>query len=232
MTLLRRETSVRTALTLFALLGSSLSAAACSSGSTGDYTSYAGGGPAAKQPAYEGGAGGSSGGSSGAHAGSSSGGSSGGGGSSSSGGGDAGLGNFGDVTATSVTLIDATITTQPAGAAVFGFDPIKFGAQIDLAHVSSQLTMKADPPPVAAIGSIAFALDASYTHVANTMPYSLCGDDGKGKFLPCMLPVGKHTLTITPYPQTNLGGTPYQPTVFEFEVVDSRLDGGIDGGTD
>jgi len=228
MTLLRREASVRTAVTLFALVGSSLAAAACSSGSTGDYTSYAGGGPAAKQPAYEGGAGSSGGGSS-------SGGSSGGGHGSSSGsgsGGDGGLGNFGSVTATSVTLIDTTITTQPAGAAVFGFDPIKYGSQIDLAVVGTQLSMKADPPPVAAIGSIAFALDASYTHVANTMPYSLCGDDGKGKFLPCMLPVGKHTLTITPYPQTNLGGTPYQPTVFEFEVVDGHLDGGADAGTD
>jgi hypothetical protein len=231
MTLLRRPGSVRTAVTRLALLGSTLAAAACGSGSTGDFTSYAGGGPAAKEPVYDGGAGGSSGGSS---SGASSGGGHGSSGGSGSGGdgGDAGPGDFGNVTATSVTLINTTVTTQPAGAAVYGFDPIKYGSQIDLALVGTQLSMKADPPLVATIGSIAFALDASYTHVADTMPYSLCGDDGKGKFLPCMLPVGKHTLTITPYPQTHLGGTPYQPTTFEFEIVDSRLDGGADGGTD
>jgi hypothetical protein len=85
---------------------------------------------------------------------------------------------------------------------------------------------------VKAIGSMAFALDASYTHVANTSPYSLCGDDGKGKFIACPMSVGKHTLTITPYPETDLGGTPYMPTVFEFTIVDSAADAGSDAGTD
>jgi hypothetical protein len=168
----------------------------------------------------------SSGGSSG---GSSSGGSSGAsssGGSSSSGA-DAGI--VGSANTTSFTLINTAITTLPAGAAVNGFDPIKYGATFDLALVGDQLNMRADPPPLGAIGSMAFALDATYTHTANTAPFSLCGDDGPGKFRPCIFSVGKHTVTVTPYSLQDLGGTPYTPTVFEFTVVDSNA---TDAGTD
>jgi hypothetical protein len=215
--------------TLLLGTGLALAGAACGSGSTGDFTSYAGGGPASQMHVHDGGSssgsssgGGSSGGSSGA---SSSGGS--GGSSSGSGGADAGV--VGNVNTTSFTLINTAITTLPAGAAVNGYDPIKYGAMIDLALVGDQLSIRADPPPVAAIGSIAFALDATYTHTANTAPYSLCGDDGPGKFKPCTFAPGKHTLTVTPYPLQDLGGTPYTPTTFEFTVVDSNA---TDAGTD
>jgi hypothetical protein len=127
------------------------------------------------------------------------------------------------------TLIDAKVTDDPVGSPIPGFDPITYGATIDLGTVGVYLSMRANPPPVATVGSIAFALDATFTHTAGTMPYSLCGDDGKGNFVPCVLPVGKHTLTATMYPEANLSGEPYQPpTVFEFTVIDSALDGGTD----
>jgi hypothetical protein len=213
--------------------GLALAAAACGSGSTGDFTSYAGGGPASQMHVHDAGSssgsssgGGSSGGSSGA---SSSGGSGGSGGSSGSSSGGADAGVVGNENTTSFTLINTAITTLPAGAAVNGYDPIKYGAMIDLALVGDQLNIRADPPPVAAIGSIAFALDATYTHTANTAPYSLCGDDGPGKFNPCPLTPGKHTLTVTPYPLQDLAGMPYTPTTFEFTVLDSNA---TDAGTD
>jgi hypothetical protein len=129
----------------------------------------------------------------------------------------------------SFTLIDAKITDDPTGSPVPGFNPITNGATIDLGLVGVYLSMRANPPAVATIGSIAFALDATFTHTAETMPYSLCGDDGKGNFTPCVMPVGKHTLTATLYPLSDLGGEPYQPpTVFEFTVIDSTADGGAD----
>ena len=182
--------------------------------------SYTGGGPAHAEPTHDAGGGSSSGGS---------------GGSGSSSGsespnhtGDGGTPGFGGVVVASFTLIDAAITSDPAGSPVPGYDPIPYGAIIDLAHVGRSLSLRANPPPVGVIGSVAFALDATYTHTANATPYSLCGDDGKGKFTPCMLSDEPHTLTVTIYPEAELGGTPYQPTTFEFTVVDSALDAGTD----
>jgi len=185
-------------------------------------------GPASAVPTHSGGdAGSAKSSSSGSGAGSS-----GGSGSSSggSGSGDGGVGSFGATTVASFTLIDAKITDDPTGSPVPGFNPITNGATIDLGLVGVYLSMRANPPAVATIGSIAFALDATFTHTAETMPYSLCGDDGKGNFTPCVMPVGKHTLTATLYPLSDLGGEPYQPpTVFEFTVIDSTADGGADG---
>jgi hypothetical protein len=199
---------------------------ACGSSGVDEYPGYRSGSPASPAPTYgsDGGPGKSSSG------GSSSSGSGGGGSSSgSSSGGDGGTVSFGNSTLASFTLIDGSVTSDPAGSPVTGYDPILYGSTIDLGKVGVYLSMRADLPPVGAVGSVAFALDATFTHTAASMPYSLCGDDGKGKFTPCVLPVGKHTLTATLYPMADLGGEPYQPpTVFEFNVVDSRLDGGAD----
>ncbi len=207
---------------------------ACGSSGVGQFPDHGGGGDPASAVPTRGGttdAGPSKSSSSGS--GSSGGGSSSGSSGSSSGGGDGGVGSFGATTVASFTLIDAKITDDPVGSPVSGFNPITFGATIDLGTVGVYLSMRADPPPVATVGSIAFALDATFTHTASTMPYSLCGDDGKGNFTPCVLPVGKHTLTATMYPQADLGGEPYQPpTIFEFTVVDSADDGGVDGATE
>jgi hypothetical protein len=199
---------------------------ACGSSGVEQFPSHGGGGPASAVPTKGDDAGSKSSSSSGSGSGSSSSGGSSGGSSSGTDGG----GSFGAQTVASFTLIDAKITDDPVGSPVTGFDPITFGATIDLGTVGVYLSMRANPPPVATVGSIAFALDATFTHTAETMPYSLCGVDGKGNFIPCVMPVGKHTLTATMYPLADLGGTPYQPpTVFEFTVVDTDLDGGADG---
>ncbi|HEY6459795.1 MAG TPA: hypothetical protein VIY73_06575, partial [Polyangiaceae bacterium] len=138
---------------------------------------------------------------------------------------DGGSTAFGNVTVASFTLIDTGITTLPGGAPVAGFNPMAYGSKFDLAMVGYDLSIVVTPPQVAAVGSMAFALDASYTHTANTAPYSLCGDDGKGTFMKCPLAPGKHTLTVTVYPESDLQGAPYQPpTLFEFTVVDSSAD--------
>lgn len=219
---------VRGVLSLALGLPIASAAIACGSDGVNDYRSLGGGQPASavaeKPEAGHGGEGGKSTGS-----GSSSGGSTGG---SSSGGGDGGSVQFGSVDVASFTLINASVTSNPAGAKIPGFNPIAYGATIDLAGVGHELSMVVTPPQVSLVGSMAFALDATFTHTANTLPYSLCGDDGKGKFAPCPLSVGKHQLTVTVYPQEDLGGAPYQPpTVFEFTVVDSSADAG-DAGAD
>jgi len=54
----------------------------------------------------------------------------------------------------------------------------------------------------------------------NVAPYSLAGDTN-GLFYPANLFVGTHTLTATPYPQPNLGGTPGASITITFSVVDS-----------
>jgi hypothetical protein len=197
---------------------------ACGSAGVQQFPGDRGGDPASAVPTRSGEDAGKS---SSSGSGSSSGGSSSG---SSSSGGDAGIGSFGAETTATFTLIDAKITDDPAGSPVSGFDPMASGSIIDLGTVGVYLSMRANPPPVATVGSIAFALDATFTHTAETLPYSLCGDDGKGNFTPCVIPVGKHTLTATMYPLSDLGGEPYQPpTVFEFVVIDSTADGGADG---
>ncbi|HEY3821152.1 MAG TPA: hypothetical protein VGL81_28500 [Polyangiaceae bacterium] len=206
--------------------------AACGSNGVEQFPDHGGGGgPASAVPTKVGpDAGGSTSSSSGSGGGSSSGGSSG-SGSGSSSGGDAAVGSFGTTTVAAFTLINAQITDDPVGSPISGFDPITYGSTIDLGTVGLYLSMRADPPPIGTVGSIAFALDATYTHTSNAMPYSLCGDDGKGNFTPCVLPVGPHTLTATMYPLPDLGGAPYQPpTVFQFTVIDSALDGGTEAG--
>jgi hypothetical protein len=145
---------------------------------------------------------------------------------------DASAQSLGDGTTASFTLIDATVTTDPAGSPVPGFDPIPYGATIDLGIVGHALSIRANPPQVTQVGSVAFALDASYTHTTNLSPYSLCGDDGRGNFLPCVFTLQKHALTDTTYPQVDLAGTPYPPTLFEFTVVDSSADAGTDAETE
>jgi hypothetical protein len=200
---------------------------ACGSSGVEQFPGDRAGGPATAVPTHGGGDGGvarSSSSGSGSSSGSSGSSSS----SSGSSGGDAGVGTFGPQTFASFTLIDAKITDAPIGSPVPGFDPITFGATIDLGTVGVYLSLRADPPQGTSVGSIAFALDATFTHTAETTPYSVCGDDGKGTFTPCQLPVGKHTLTATMYPESQLSGTPYPPTVFEFLVIDSTADGGTD----
>lgn len=116
------------------------------------------------------------------------------------------------------TLIDANVTGIVDGSPVTGFDPITEGATISLAAAGTALSIRANIP---ATGSVAFALDAAYTHTENATPYMLCGDNGAGTITSCanVLTVGKHTLTATPYTAANLGGTPGTPATIDFVIA-------------
>lgn len=119
------------------------------------------------------------------------------------------------------TLVDTAITTIIDGSPVAGFDPIAEGATINLATVGSALSIRANTVP-ALVGSVAFALDATYTHTENTAPYTLCSDNGAGTITSCaaILTVGKHTLTATPYSATALGGDAGAPISLTFTIDD------------
>ena len=127
------------------------------------------------------------------------------------------------------TLIDTSITTVVDGSPVTGYDPIAQGAIINLAVTGSALSIRANTGTV--VGSVGFALDATYTHTEDYAPYTLCGDNGAGVITSCasILTVGKHTLTATPYSLPDLGGTPGTPMTLDFTIVD--VDAGTDGGT-
>jgi hypothetical protein len=105
------------------------------------------------------------------------------------------------------------------------------GTTIDLGIVGTQLSILVQPPAAATAGSLALALDATFTHTAESAPYSLCGMKGEDAYQPCPFTVGMHTLTVTTYSEPDLQGTPYQPpTVFTFIVIDSSADAGDGGG--
>jgi hypothetical protein len=55
----------------------------------------------------------------------------------------------------------------------------------------------------------------------NAAPYSLAGDTS-GSFNAANLSVGSHTLTSTPYPLADLGGTPGPSTTISFTVTDKK----------
>ena len=124
------------------------------------------------------------------------------------------------------TLVDTTITTAIDGTPVTGFDPIAAGATINLAKVGSALSIRANTVP-ALVGSVAFALDASYTHTENAAPYFLCSDNGAGTITSCasVLTLGLHTLTATPYSSASLGGDAGAPITLTFTIVD--VDAGV-----
>jgi hypothetical protein len=127
------------------------------------------------------------------------------------------------------TLINASVTGIIDGSPVAGFDPIAEGAAINLAVVGSALSIRANTVP-ALVGSVGFALDATYTHTENTAPYFLCSDDGKGDITSCasVLTVGKHSLSATPFSGAGLTGDAGAPILLDFTIVDVA-DGGTDG---
>jgi hypothetical protein len=117
------------------------------------------------------------------------------------------------------TLIDTAITGIVDGSPVAGFDPIADGSTITLATAGTALSIRANLLPTG-VGSVGFALDATYTHTENTTPYMLCGDNGAGTITSCanVLVAGKHTLTATPYSAAALGGTAGTPATVTFTI--------------
>jgi hypothetical protein len=148
---------------------------------------------------------------------------------------DASGDSMGDGAATGpdFTLIDTAITTIIEGSPVTNFDPIPPGATINLAHVGSALSIRANTVPVL-VGSVAFALDATYTHTETATPYFLCSDNGAGVITSCatILTVGAHTLTATPYSGAALTGDAGAPITLSFTIVDIDGGGGEGGVTD
>ena len=139
----------------------------------------------------------------------------------------------GGTTTADFTLVDTTITTIINGSPVTGFDPIASGATINLGQVGSALSIRANTVP-ALVGSVAFALDATYTHTESTAPYFLCSDNGAGVITSCasVLTVGSHTLTATPYSAASLGGDAGAPFTVSFTIVDMEAGTGEGGGAD
>ncbi len=137
----------------------------------------------------------------------------------------------GSVTTADFTLLDTLITTAVDGSPVAGFDPIAEDATINLATVGSALSIRANTVP-ALVGSVAFALDATYTHTETAAPYLLCSDNGAGVVTSCasILTVGAHTLTATPYSGAALAGDAGAPITLSFTIVDVDGGGGGDGG--
>jgi hypothetical protein len=130
----------------------------------------------------------------------------------------------------SFTLVDTAITGIVDGSPVSGFDPIAPGATVNLAVTGTALSVRANTVP-ALVGSVGFALDATYTHTENTPPYFLCSDDGTGTITSCasVLTVGKHTLTATPFSGAGLTGDAGAPIVLDFAIDDVDA-GALDAG--
>jgi hypothetical protein len=130
------------------------------------------------------------------------------------------------------TLVDTAITGIVNGSPVPGFDPMAEGTTVNLALVGSALSIRANTIP-AIVGSVAFALDATYTHTENAAPYFLCSDNGDGGISSCatVLTVGKHSLSATPFSGTGLTGDAGAPILLDFTIVDVA-DAGGDGPHD
>jgi hypothetical protein len=117
----------------------------------------------------------------------------------------------------------------PAGPAVTSFTLINgdtdlplglltHGQTINLANLPTQhLNVRADTSGT--IGSVRFGLDAQANfRTENTSPYALFGDSN-GNYSNGSFALGSHTLTGTPFRQTNAGGTPGTALSITFTVI-------------
>ena len=100
---------------------------------------------------------------------------------------------------TSFTLVNAD-TDQDIG-------PLNDGDVINLAGLPTpNLNVRADTVPNT-VGSVVFGLDANSTFRTETSPpYALAGDSS-GDYHPWTPSLGVHTLTATPFTDSNGGGT-------------------------
>ena len=81
---------------------------------------------------------------------------------------------------------------------------------------SEQLNIRAEVSAGAVVGSVRMELSGRQTssRTENYAPYALFGDRGGQAF-----PAGTYTVTATPYPERNLGGTPSRALSVTFQVV-------------
>jgi hypothetical protein len=129
----------------------------------------------------------------------------------------------------SFTLIDTNATNVPDGSPIPGFDPIPAGAVINLLETGQWVSLRADLPASAVVGSAVFVLDGVYVNADDTAPFTMCGEDvgDASQFSPCPLTDGKHDLTLTLYAPQSLGGQLVSVTQFAFGIAASDYDGGV-----
>lgn len=93
------------------------------------------------------------------------------------------------------------------------------GTRINLATLPTR-SLSINIVPNKPIGSLKIQHNG-VTITENVAPYSLAGDIN-GAFNTANLSVGNHTITSTPYPLANLGGTPGPSTTISFTVIDQK----------
>ncbi|RDC61681.1 T9SS type A sorting domain-containing protein [Adhaeribacter pallidiroseus] len=95
---------------------------------------------------------------------------------------------------------------------------VKDGSTIDLDKVGRKLNIRANTSPMS-VGSVVFQLNKNKT-TENYLPYALAGDDRrKLTYRSWTPPVGKHTLTVTPYSGINATGVAGMAQKVTFTVV-------------
>ncbi len=115
---------------------------------------------------------------------------------------------------TSLSLINAD-TNKP----IPGYDPLPSGTTLDLATLPTQhLNIRANTDP-STVGSVQFALDGNLG-TDDSAPYALAGDSS-GNYPAWTPPIGRHSLTATPYTGSKASGTAGKAITVAFSVMDS-----------
>ena len=119
-------------------------------------------------------------------------------------------------TVTSFSLINAD-TDQP----ISGFDPLRDRAVLNLGTLpTANLNIRANTNP-ATIGSVRFGLDGNARyHTETDAPYALAGDpSASGDYSAWTPALGSHTLTATPYSESNARGFAGASLSITFHVI-------------
>ena len=106
------------------------------------------------------------------------------------------------------------LVAAPAGTVL---RTINNGANVNLATLPTR-SLSVTAVPATKVGSLKLQHNLQ-VRTDNSAPYSIAGDTN-GVFTAANLSVGIHTITATPYPKPNLGGTPGASVTITFEVVD------------
>ena len=118
---------------------------------------------------------------------------------------------------TSFTLINAD-TDQ----SISGFDPLLDGAVLNLATLpTTNLNVRANTNP-AIVGSVRFGLDGNTNFITeDTAPYALAGDSlGSGDYNAWTPTLGSHSLSATPYRESDARGPAGATLSIAFDVID------------
>jgi len=115
----------------------------------------------------------------------------------------------------SFTLIDAE-SDRP----IPQFDPLKNGTILNLTSLSLKgLNLRANTEP-ATVGSVLFRLDDNFEfNIENYPPYALAGDYPPGDYDDWTTQQGWHTITATPYADSNANGTKGTPLTTVLKIV-------------